>query len=144
MAELKRIEQVEREKHQSDLSTMDEQVKAYILDQYDQQQSLKKQTEEQRAPPLISVPRAPAAKSAEVHNESSSVDLYKAAIKEMFGKRSAYVGASPPEEDRTPDPIIAAVSQANNIEVNPLRVACGKLPMILRIRRQTLAQNPIW
>ncbi|HET7320693.1 MAG TPA: PH domain-containing protein [Candidatus Saccharimonadales bacterium] len=102
----------------------------------DMQKEKPVEAEQEKAPLLAAAEPRPA------HADSTN-DLYDEGYREIFGKRLQDVPAVKQEvasfpgywQDALKDNGLAAPLQTKNLEVNPLRIAYSKLPMMLRNRK---------
>lgn len=156
MAEIKRIEQAEKARTQRSMKEMDQQLRSYLMSQYEQHESLRRQHESNL--PLLSPtsfddlsPDTGFNLSVSKDNkylddptavisEVSANELYEDGIKEIFGKYQSddvagTVNNTLNVNDLNPFP---AVQTDDNLDLNPLKIAYSKLPLILSIKKRQL------
>ncbi|MEI9913755.1 MAG: PH domain-containing protein [Candidatus Saccharibacteria bacterium] len=144
MAELKKDHKAEEANQQNDAQKMNEQLRAYLLGQYD----MRKESQAVAAPMAISTQMSanvqaaktpvvngaiPASNFADTNPLSDAVgitssQLYEDGIKEIFGKYQSDTGQ--PAVDTTQPLVPTQLSSVdfNGTHVNPLKIAYSKLP----------------
>lgn len=164
MAEIKTIEQADRARTRGDVQEMDQQLRSYLVSQYEQHQSLRRQHEPSLPPmtidkkqvadkadiadlkSLIASTSEPDDKvqteSAELATGASTTELYEDGINEIFGKYQSDASTNPVKTkvtiDSTADstaPMQLSMDDGLNLDTNPLKIAYSKLPQILRARK---------
>lgn len=149
MAEIKKIEEVAKSQTQSNLKAMDQQLRAYLLSQYDQHQFLKRQ-HEPSLPPLNNVELVPTALSSaddkvidpepmKTATGVSPLELYEDGIKEIFGQYQSEAAKPIKTIVTIDDP--SQINIDDQLDINPLKIAYSKLPMILRIKKMQASNN---
>jgi hypothetical protein len=150
MAEIKKNEKIQVSGIDHNMFDMDQQLRAYLLSQYEQHQSLLRQQDNSNAVNIVNEENKLNVATPNINNFNnqierdavtmatgvSSEELYEEGLKEIFGK---YKLASKSHAIQiNSDPLQLDLSRTNNntIEVNPLKVAYSKLPLILKKRRQ--------
>jgi hypothetical protein len=174
MAESKQQQSQQADSQQQHLEQINQQLQAYLLAQYQQQETLRQQLQEVKARSGAEIPeiepvrpgpqlsdylfaqnllkqygQQPATTtsagtplptytpllqqvpSAPVPDKPLLTDLYAEGMKEIFGKKqpSPAVASSPAQ------PADVAATISNPLEINPLKIAYSKLPMVLRNRK---------
>jgi hypothetical protein len=159
MAEIKRIEQNNRS-GVGNLSEMDQQFRSYLLSQYEQHQSLRLQ-HEPSLPPMVTredelqnaseqLPVSPNPSVVAVPPDMlsitsgvSSSELYEDGVKEIFGKYQSDAATNPVKTIVTVDNSspMQLTEGDEGLEVNPLKVAYSKLPLILSIKKKLVSAS---
>ncbi len=161
MAELKRIEEAEKARSEGNIKEMDQQLRAYLLSQYEQHQSLRRQHEPSLPTSNWAQPEQLKSQSTELSpqvivNESkhakadlsrmvtgiSSSELYEEGIKEIFGKYQSDAETNPVKTMVTVDnsrSLPLDHDEDTVYDMNPLRIAYSKLPLILTLKKRQSA-----
>ncbi len=156
MAEIK-AEQSDHSVSQRDqLKNINDQLKDYLISQYEQQEAIKRELSENKNVVSALSDNFVKELEAKVNNESfqnfsyddgvSSKELYDAGVKEVFGKSTSLNDNYSIEKsvnqhfvNNVSSNTSVSRSGFNPLEINPLKIAYSKLPMILRNRKQAQA-----
>ncbi|MHB1864941.1 MAG: PH domain-containing protein [Candidatus Saccharimonadales bacterium] len=146
MAEIKRLEQQVKDGVSSGYQpSTDQQLRSYLLSQYEQHQSLRRQ-HDPSLPPLAAENKEDSAVKVQQPQLANNIDptvtttgmtleeLYEEGIKEIFGKYQSDAVTNPVKTIVTVDDPLHVASD-DNLDTNPLKIAYSKLPMILKRRR---------
>ena len=155
MAEIKAEQSDHSVSQREHLKNINDQLKDYLISQYEQQEAIKRELFENKNV----VSNLTDSFSKEVANKEplndfqglsydsgvSSKDLYDAGVKEVFGKANV-TNSSVPQERIINQHMVSNVIGANvnrggfnPLDINPLKIAYSKLPMILRNRKRAQA-----
>lgn len=148
MAEMKRIEEEERNRNDNRIDEMDQRLKAYLLSQYEQHQSLSNQNVVNTSAVDID---DEASDSEDKYYYASSVpegateaELYEDGIKELFHGRYKMLAQNDHVKtvglSDSPQIINSGIGDVyGDIDINPLEIACSKFPIIFQHRKLVIA-----
>ena len=157
MAEIKTEQSDHSVSQREHLKNINEQLKDYLISQYEQQEAIKRELFENKN--VVSnlsdnFSKEVATREAIINSQDfsydsgvSSTELYDAGVKEIFGKTSAAVQDNMTVDRSQRQHIINNINtndsnsriSFNSLEINPLKIAYSKLPMILRNRKKAQA-----
>jgi len=154
MAQLKKTERGEGQRnHAATISSqdLDEQLRAYMMSQYQQHLDLRKQHETNLSPedldtadlrkeiePKVFPEVRPVVDSIASSTGVSSTELYEDGVKEIFGSYQSAADTKP-VTTQSISPVQMTMSQDDDRDVGALSIAYSKLPMILRSRKSQTA-----
>jgi hypothetical protein len=146
MAELKRMDYEHKHSSESSTQALDDQLRAYMISQYQQHLDLRKQHETNLLPidmevadvqkeisPAVVPDVKPVIDTASITTGVSSSELYEEGLKEIFGKYQSAADTKP-IATQSISPVEMTISQDSR-DVSALSIAYSKLPSILRSRK---------